>query len=50
MLNTASPKTNGYAVCTTDKLTATLHINKVTFETKECEHCGVGTPIAEIIK
>lgn len=45
LLQTASPRHNGYAVCApgigkSNKLTASLHINKVEFEPLTCEHCG----------
>lgn len=39
LLDTKSPKTNGYAIATLGKLTATLHVDKVTFHTAPCP-CG----------
>ena len=48
LLKTASPA-NGYAIADLGTLTATLHIDKVTFITKDCPHCGAGTPMAEKI-
>ena len=50
MLNTSSPKTNGYAICTLGKLTSTLHIDKVTFESTSCEQCGHKVPVTEVTK
>jgi len=48
-----SNRGNGYAVCAkadTSKVTAGLHVTKVTFDSKPCVACGHLEPIVEKIK
>jgi len=50
LLETAYPKTNGYQIGGVGVLTASVHVDKVTFDTESCKHCGHETPIVEVVK